>query len=484
MNMKHMPKILFLIVACVFCVAAYGADRPPNIVFILADDLGWADLGCYGNKFNESPAIDGLAREGLRFADFYAAGAVCSPTRASIMAGQYQARVGITAHIPGHWRPFEKLAEPPVALGLPFDIVSLAEALKEAGYATGHFGKWHLNWGTDGGGPTDHGFDEAHEISGHDVAPKRQVPPGKKSVRLTEYLAGKTIDFMRRHKDGPFFVEMNHYAVHIPLTTTPELLAKYEKKTKAPEYPCNPYYAGLIEELDRSVGKVLKAIDDLGLAENTLVVFTSDNGGLSKRFDGAGDVATSNAPLRDEKGSLYEGGIRVPLIVRWPGNTKPGTTTGQVAISTDFYRTFVELADGSLPSGQANDGANLLPVFRNPKADVDRGPIYFHYPHYHHSRPAGAIRMGRWKGIEFFDTNEFELYDLQADLGESRNVAAVEDDVVDRLRNRLRLWRADVNAQMPRRNPAYDPERAGEWWNRRTVVSKDAAVTQNKNREK
>lgn len=298
--------VLFVVLMLPGLLHANQAKRPPNIVFVLVDDLGWADLGCYGNKFNETPNIDKLAKKGVRFTDFYAAGAVCSPTRASIMSGQYQARFGLTAHIPGHWRPFARLAEPPTALAMPLSIVTIAEALRAAGYATGHFGKWHL-----GGAkhmPKDQGFTESVVTSGRHGYPQFRTTPKmkiEKGKRLTEFLTDQAIEFMQKHKDEPFFVHLSHFAVHIPLDTTDELMAKYQNKKKVEGYPCNPKYAGLLEEVDRSVGRLLEAMEKMDLLDNTLVIVTSDNGGLIERYDG-GEIATSNLPLRSEKGSLYE----------------------------------------------------------------------------------------------------------------------------------------------------------------------------------
>src|SRR5262245_51213928 len=233
-----MHRVFFAALAALSPAFAPAADptppRPPNVVLILADDLGWADLGCYGNRFNETPRLDRLAAEGLRFTDFYAAGPVCSPTRAAILSGQYQARFGLTAHIPGHWRPFEKLAEPPPTLELPLEVVTLAERLRDAGYVTGYFGKWHL--GGRGFGPREQGFDSAFEFNGHTVPPARQTPPGNEPRRACDYLAEKTVGFIEANKAKPFFVQLSPFAVHIPLDTTPRLKAKYEAKPKAPGY--------------------------------------------------------------------------------------------------------------------------------------------------------------------------------------------------------------------------------------------------------
>ncbi len=449
--------------------AGEKANRP-NILFILVDDLGWADLGCYGNRFNETPNIDKLAANGMRFTHYYTAGAVCSPTRASIMSGQYQARFGLTAHIPGHWRPFAKLAEPPCALNMPLSIRTIAEALGNAGYTTAHFGKWHLGGG--GHMPKDQGFHESIVTSGRHEYPKfRTSPPMKieKGTRLTDFLTDQAITFMQKHRDQPFFIHLSHYAVHIPLDTTPELQKKYEAKPKVKNYPCNPTYAGLLEEVDRSVGRLVAALEELDLADNTLIFFTSDNGGLIMRYDGS-EIVCSNFPLRSEKGSLYEGGVRVPLIVSWPGVTKAGSLCEETTISVDFYQTFLQLAGAKAQKDQVLDGVSLVPLLKSPTAHLERQALYWHYPHYHHSRPSSSIRMGDWKAIEFFDTGKVELYNLKKDLSQKKNLATNFPEKVAQLQEMLRQWRDEVNAQMPRLNPAFNPKREGEWWSRRTVT--------------
>lgn len=467
--------LCFLIV---FVCGIAGAAERPNIVLILADDLGWADLGCYGNRFNETPNIDRLAKQGVRFTDYHSAGAVCSPTRASLMTGQYPARVGITAHIPGHWRPFEKLTEPPNRLDLPKETVTIAERLQEAGYATAYFGKWHLNWQQSG--PEEHGFQTAFSHTGHTVAKERQGS-GQKSRRACDYLAEQGVQFIQSHRAQPFFVVISPSAVHIPLNTTPELQKKYEAKPKVAGYSCHPLYAGLLEELDDVVGRVMNSLDTLGLTENTLLIFTSDNGGLEKEMGGM--PGTLNHPLRNEKGSLYEGGIRVPLAVRWPKVIAPGGVANEVSSSIDLYPTFLDAANIDVSHGsrstnfQEIDGTSLMGVLKKPETRLKRDALYWHYPHYHHSRPSGAIRQGGWKLIEFFDTGELELYDLNSDLGEAKDVASQMPDKTRELHSKLQAWRKDVDAQMPQLNPAYDPKRAQEWWNRAKVESTEAPGT-------
>lgn len=441
--------------------AAAAAPRPPNIILILADDLGWADLACYGNTFNETPRIDRLAREGMRFTQFYA-GPVCSPTRASIQAGQNQARVAITVHIPGHWKPFAKLVEPPVALNLPLEIETVAERLGAAGYRTGYFGKWHL--GEEGFSPAQQGWQTAIETGGA-VVPAR-IAPGNR--RNADFLAEKAVEFIAANKDRPFLLQVSPFAVHIPLSTTPELLAKYKAKKPMPNYPSRPDYAGLLEELDQCTGRIVDAVDQHGLANNTLVIFVSDNGGLE--HEQSGRITTSNAPLRGEKGTLYEGGVRVPCIARWAGTIPAGKESATVGSTIDFYSTFIDLARAAAPSDQPLDGTSLLPVLRDPAAKLGRDTFYWHLPHYHHSTPASSVRQGDWKLIEFFEDGALELYNLAEDLGETKNRAKDFPDRAKAMQAALKAWRKDVQAQVPQRNPAYDPARVEERWNRSSVT--------------
>lgn len=453
----RIPTSLFAPVLAILLAAVAGraAEARPNVVLILADDLGWADLACYGNTFNETPNLDRLAREGLRFTQFYA-GPVCSPTRANLQSGRDQARFGITQHIPGHRRPYAKLADPVVPLQLPLEVETFAERLRPAGYATGYFGKWHL--GGDGHGPTQQGWDTAIEFTGNTV-PAR-IDGGAGARRSADYLAGKAEEFITANRERPFLLQISPSAVHIPLSTTPELLAKYRAKKPMAGYPSRPDYAGLLEELDQCVGRIVAALDRAGLAEKTLVLFLSDNGGLVHQQDGV--IVTSNAPLRDEKGSLYEGGIRVPAIARWPGRITAGTTSATPAITMDVYPTLLALAGVAPLPGQPPDGVSLVPLFARPGATLPRDTLTWHLPHYHHSTPASAIRRGDWKLIEFFETDTVELYHLGQDVGETTNLAAREPARARELRAALADWRRAVGARMPTPNPNYDPARASE----------------------
>jgi arylsulfatase A len=435
--------------------APMAMAAPPNVVILLADDLGWADLGCYGHTFHETPAIDRLAREGVRFTQFYA-GPVCSPTRANLQTGLDQARFGITQHIPGHRRPYAKLVDPAVPSHLPLEAETFAERLRGAGYATGYFGKWHL--GGEGYGPAEQGWETVIECQGHTVPPRVS---GKAAPRRTaEFLTDRAVQFIETHRDRPFLVQVSHFAVHIPLTTTAELQAKYRARPPVEGRPCRPEYAGLVEELDQSVGRIVAAIDAAGLADRTLIFFLSDNGGLEHEQNGT--RVTSNHPLRGEKGTLYEGGIRIPAVARWTGRIPPGQVCDVPAITHDIHPTLLELAGLTAANQRELDGVSLLPLLLDPQAALPRAAFYWHLPHYHHSTPASAIRRGDWKLIEFFEDQRLELYDLRADPGESQNLAVVHPQRAAALREELAAWRERVQAHMPTPNPDYDPARADE----------------------
>jgi len=455
------------------CVSAQTTkpSAAPNVLFILIDDLGWADLGCYGNTFHETPHVDQLARQGMRFTDAYAAGPVCSPTRATLMTGRYTATVGITDFIPGHWRPWERLIVPPIHNQLPLTEVTLGEMLKTADYDTCYLGKWHL-----GGGeyfPDKQGFDTSLvQGGGHFGA--RLVGPKPVQLAKDEYLADgltdQAIKFIGQHRDRPWFVYLSHYAVHIPLQAKQELIDKYEKKAASVEHASHPTYAAMVEHVDQSVGRLMQTLDELELTDDTVVIFFSDNGGLIRRFDAAGPVVTSNAPLRSEKGTVYEGGIRVPMIVRYPGKVAAGSECGVPVSSVDFMPTLAALAGAALPSVRI-DGESLLPLLAD-NGSLKRDAIYWHYPHYHHMDPAGAIRCGPMKLIEHFDDGELELYHLADDIGETNNLAEAKPEQAAALRDKLAAWRTSVGAKMPTINPDHDQERADQWRPRRRPPAK------------
>ncbi|EMB15494.1 arylsulfatase A, partial [Rhodopirellula europaea 6C] len=423
--------IAIAMISCWFPIQS-RADQP-NILLIFIDDLGWKDIGCYGNDFVETPRIDQLAAEGMRFTNFYASGAVCSPTRCALQSGQNQARIGITAHIPGHWRPFERVITPQTTMALPLDTVTVAETLKASGYTTGYVGKWHLGNGPEFQ-PDRQGYDFSAVIGGPHL-PGRYRVQGRSDLKpkpnqyRTDFEADLCIDFMRQNKDKPFFLMLSPFAVHIPLGAMSEKVRKYEAKAKqtGQKLP-HPVYSAMTEHCDDMVGRLVDSLEQLDIADDTMVVFTSDNGGLYKRYDyreSADDLVSSQAPLKGEKGSLHEGGIRVPLIIRHPNAAKASTVCDEPTISHDFYPTFVEMAGGELPVNQTIDGHSLLPLMNEPTQTLDRDALHWHYPHYHHDRPASAIRERDWKLIEYLDgTGDVELYNLANDLGETKNLAS------------------------------------------------------------
>lgn len=426
--------------------------RGPNIVLLLADDLGYADLACYGHPFHETPHLDRLARQGMRFTQFYA-GPVCSPTRCNLQAGLDQARFGITQHIPGHRRPFARLIDPTVPLQLPLETVTFAERLREAGYRTGYFGKWHL--GGPGFAPQDQGWEMVEETKGNTVpADPVDNPEGRTALHLSQLAS----DFIRDQREQAFLLQVSFNAVHIPLSTTASLQAKYSAKPPVAGFPCNPEYAGLLEELDTSVGNILQTIADVGLTDQTLVIFLSDNGGLMHEQDG--DVVTSNSPLRGEKGTLYEGGIRIPALWSWPLQIPAASLCETPATTIDVFATLMEVAALTPPA--QTDGVSLVRLWQAPSTRLDRQELFWHLPHYHHSTPASAIRAGDWKLIEFFEEGTVELYHLKSDPSESQNLAAAQVAVAQRLRDSLAAWRLRVQAALPRPNPDYDPARALE----------------------
>lgn len=472
-----MARVIFLSVLALLCAMnRVSAAEQPNIVLIFIDDMGWKDVGCYDNDFVDTPHIDQLAQQGMRFTDFYAAGAVCSPTRCALQSGQNQARIGITDFIAGHWRPFERVITPRPATALPLDTVTVAESLKAVGYETGYIGKWHLGNGPQFQ-PDRQGYDFSAVIGGPHLPGKYRVQ-GRKDLKpkagqyRTEFEADLSIDFIRNNKQKPFFLMLSPFAVHIPLGAMSAKVEKYRQKAASLERDLpHPVYAAMIEHCDDMVGRIVAAIEAEGLTENTMVVFTSDNGGLYRRYDyreQADDNVSTQAPLKGEKGSLHEGGVRVPLIIKYPPLVKPGTVCAEPTITYDFYPTFVELAGGTLPKNQTIDGMSLIPLLKNPDAQLKRNALYWHYPHYHHDRPASSIRERDWKLIEYLDgTGDIELYQITNDIGETKNLANEKKGRVADLKQKLNAWRQDVSARMPIPNPSYDPERAPEWWNTR-----------------
>ena len=448
-------------------------DKKLNFVFILVDDLGWTDLGCYGSSFYDTPNIDKLAASGMRFTNAYAACPVCSPTRASIMTGKYPARIDLTDFLKGGRRG--KMIPAKYKDEMPLEEVTIAEALKGSGYATFFAGKWHL--GGEGFWPEKQGFDvnKGGWSRGGPYGGKKYFSPygnprltdGPDGEHLPDRLGSETVKFMSDHKDGPFLAYLSFYSVHTPLISREDLKQKYlakrerlgleakwgqEGARKVRLVQEHVVYGGMVEAMDMAVGKVLDGLEKLGLSDNTAVILMSDNGGLST----SEGHPTSNLPLRGGKGWLYEGGIREPMIVRWPGNTRAGSTCEAPVISTDFYPTMLEMA--GLPSmpDQHKDGVSMVGLLKG-RGRQNREAIYWHYPHYGNQggSPGGAVRMGDYKLIEFYEDGSVELYNLKDDIGEKNDLAARMPDKVKRLRAMLHKWRAEVDAKMPSPNPNY-----------------------------
>ena len=454
-----------------------AALRPPNIIFILADDLGWTELGCYGNRFNETPNLDRMAEQGVRFTEAYAAAPVCSPYRASFLTGQYPARHGILDYL-----------RPNTATPLSTDHVTLAEMLKKSGYATCMIGKWHLSGYRYHGATkeiraTDHGFDEelASEVKGvgnganfwpyvFRTQPIRWLNIRQNRLGKDEYLVDRMNDeavrFIERNRERPFFLYLSHYATHTILNGKAALVDKYRRKHPpgksvrkrcylcqdagqegdpgnhwAPDH--NPHLAAMLESIDDGVGLILRKLEELKLAENTLLVFSSDNGGETQ--------VTSNTPLRGGKSSLYEGGIRVPLVVRWPSAIPAGKTCSTPTSNVDFYPTFLEAAGITPDANQKLDGLSIISHMKRPGTESRRSPLFWHYPlarpHFLGGHSGGAIRQGPWKLIEWFDTKKVELFNLRDDPSEKNDLFAQREETATRLLSQLRTWREGLGAK-------------------------------------
>jgi arylsulfatase A-like enzyme len=459
-------------------------QKQPNILFILIDDLGACDLGCTGSSFYETPRLDQLASEGIRFTEGYASAPVCSPTRASVLSGKYPARVGITQWIGGYG--VGRLCDVPYFHQLMPSEYALPKALKErAGYQTWHVGKWHLGNGICS--PEAHGFDlniggcewgmpKYGYFSPWNIPGLENAPEG---TYLTDHLTDSAIRLIEQHDTGkPFFMHLSHYAVHTPVQAPAELVAKYEQKAKdmgidqeaaimKGEYfpfmnkrdqhiqrrvmQSDPVYAAMVENLDTNIGRVLDALESNRLAEDTLVVFTSDNGGLAT----AEGSPTCNAPFSEGKGWVYEGGNRAPLLIRWPQKFAGGQVSRRMITSPDFYPTFLEVAGLAPIPRQHADGISFADTLSG--SDVQRPPVYWHYPHYSNQggTPAAAVRENDWKLIHFFEDGHDELYDLANDMGEDHNLAAEQPQVLARLRELLDAWSIDVGALLPQPNPFW-----------------------------
>ena len=456
---------------------ANKTNKKLNFVFFLIDDLGWTDVSCYGSSFYETPNIDKLASEGMRFTEAYAACPVCSPTRGSILTGKYPARLGITQWIGGSNEPT------PYRHYMSLEEVTVAEVLKGRGYATGFVGKWHL--GNKPYYPEHQGFDIniGGDSSGapptyfwpyrrRNRALEEMPPGGEEGEYLTDRLTDESLKFLEANKERPFLLYLSHYAVHTPIESKAALTDKYKAKAekmpkpKGPRFipvylryktrqvQDNPAFAGMVQSVDESVGRVMKKLEELGVADNTVVIFMSDNGGLSTV---PREAPTSNLPLRAGKGWLYEGGIREPMIIKWQGVVRRGSVCREPVTSTDFYPTMLEMAGLPLMPEQHVDGVSLMPLLKN-EGKLKRKAIYWHYPHYHGSgnRPSGAVRAGDYKLIEWYEDNSVELYNLRNDMGEKHDLAKEMPEKAAELQSMLRRWRRQMKAKMPVLGPRDD----------------------------
>jgi arylsulfatase A-like enzyme len=451
----------------------------PNIVIINIDDMGWTDLSVQGSTYYETPHIDGLAAQGVRFTNGYAAAAICSPSRAALLTGRYPARLGLTDWIRARFQggaipadrkppteyvggPNERLLTPPNPLWMAHHEITIAELLDGVGYTSAHIGKWHL--GADEWYPETQGFDLNVGGSDYGQPPSYFDPyfsktqgdiptlkPRREGEYLTDREADEAVDFIRGNRDRPFFLHLAHYAVHTPIQARDDLTARYQAKPKTNQ--TNARYAAMVHSVDQSVGRVLDALDEVGIASRTLVIFTSDNGGLLG--------PTHNAPLRAGKGYPYEGGIRVPFIVRWPAVVPPATVSHAMAIGLDVLPTVAAAVGLALPPDRPIDGVSLLDHLRSGAAKaLDRQALYWHFPHYrngHEIPPYSVVRNGDWKLIRWSDGPRFELYNLREDLSEAKDLAAVMPGRVSELDAQLSKWLVSVGAKQPRRNPDYRP---------------------------
>jgi arylsulfatase A-like enzyme len=440
---------------------------PPNILLILGDDVGWTDLACYGSRYHETPNLNRLRQQGMKFTEAYTNAAQCAPTRACLLTGRDVGRHGVWAvdRLRG-LEKFRRMEPPPANTELPLTEITIAQALRSAGYATAMYGKWHL--GEEGEyHPSRRGFDEAilttTDPGRHfDFVTKPHVAHSPQEY-LADFITNRAIAFVEAHRKTPFFLYLPHFAVHRPLQARESVIARYRNKPPDKRHS-NAIYAAMLESIDTSVGRLMRSLDDLSLADNTVVIFYSDNGGVGgferEGLTWGGRSPTDNYPLRGGKGMLYEGGTRVPLIVRWPGVIQPHSSCSKPVTSTDFFPTLLEAA-GPKPLAIALDGVSLMPLLRSSgQAAFTRKPLYWHYPGYLQAdaakgtwriEPSGAIRAGKYKLIERFEDGRLELYDLEADLGESHNLAARMPEKAQELRQTLVQWRRSTNAPMPAR---------------------------------
>lgn len=529
-SMKHKCRperlsfILLFFLLALPLIAPAQKDKRPNIVLFFVDDLGWSDVGCYGSTFYETPNIDALAKSGVRFTDAYAACHVCSPTRASLLTGKYPATINLTDWLPGRKDfPFQKLKNVEINQNLPYEETTIAEALKKIGYKTTILGKWHL--GEDPSNPMAHGFDshtpnwpKGWPANGY-FAPfdLKGLEDAKDGDYLTDKLTDEALEYIERNKDNTFFLYMSHYAVHDPIQGRKDLVKKYVEKLQTqvkknePEYilegnydnPDNPSkeelekligtesyeqykvlpnqivkikqkqdnveFAAMVESMDESLGRIVKKLKEVGIDDNTIVIFYSDNGGMSALNVGnprrilPGDkldigYSTSNLPLRGAKGWLYEGGVRVPLIIKWPKKGSQGTESSLPVTTVDIFPTIMNMVGSPESVTKDKEGVDISPVLLGKK--MKRGPIFWHFPHYSNhgmQSPGGAIRDGNFKLIEYYENGSVQLFNLKNDIEEQHDLSEIEADKAKELKHKLDHWRTKVGAKMMGPNPDYDP---------------------------
>jgi arylsulfatase A-like enzyme len=470
-------NIISIFVICFFFFTGCGQEKqPPNFIFFLVDDLGWSDVGCYGSEYYETKNIDLLAEEGMRFTEAYATCCVCSPTRASILSGKYPGRLHITTAIP--IQGYKRL-ENTILLGadyvknLPLEEVTIAEALREVGYTNAAMGKWHVCWdkkyypvkqGFDlniGGNNMGYPGEYFYPYHGkwrmtpeHPWVEWNTLPDGEPGEYLTDRLTEEAIKFIEDNQERPFFLYLSHYAVHTPIQAKENMIEKYEgKPVDSLKGHTHAAYAAMIESVDQGLGKVLEKLEELHLSENSIVIFTSDNGGNGR--------ITSNYPLRGNKGNFYEGGIRIPMIIKWPGIIQPSSTCETPVITTDFYPTILEMANLDPKPEQHVDGVSLVPLLKN-NGEIKRKALYWHFPNYigaghpNPATPCSVIRCGDWKLIEYFEDGSLELFDLSSDETETTNLVKAEPEKAIELQRMLARWRKNADVQMPEPNPEYE----------------------------
>ena len=457
MNLRANKILALLAVSILLILGVEAADankpHPPNVLFILVDDMGWRDLGCYGHEIHETPNIDSLAAAGMRFTDAYAASPICGPSRAAIMTGKFPSRTGFTDN---HVSREKKLKQ-----FMKLEEFTLAEAFKAGGYQTGFVGKWHLSGGDASRLPADQGFDvnlgsirsgkkffSPYGMADLEDGPKGEYLPD----RLTSEAMRIMDDFAK--KEQPWLMYLSFYAVHAPFLAKEEKIEKYTEKARQANVKLNAAYAAMVESVDENVGRLLQGLDERELRKNTVVVFTSDNGGFHK--------ATHNRPLRGYKGEVYDGGIREPLIIDWPGVTKPGSVCGTPVHSTDFYPTLLEMAGLPPRPEQHRDGVSLVPLLKG-DPNFDRGPMIWHYPvslppPRPHSESGSAIRIGDWKYLHFYEDGRRELYNLKNDIGESDNLAKRMPEKAAAMKAQLDAMLKEHGARIPTSNATKKKE--------------------------